>query len=154
ELHRRDVDERVALAHLACRRAAEVVLPEQARPAEHVEDLLLGELAVDRRGAPARLDLQQRDTDPVGVDRLAEIDAREAHRPGLEEASLDLVPVGDHDSSKRIASAPSQSTSWPIGCRCSSPSTTLANTFPASWPALLAKHVSPYGKRISTSLTP
>src|SRR6478735_5259608 len=153
-LRRGDVDDRVALAHLARCRAAAVVLPEDARTAEHVEDLLLRELGVDRRRAPAGLDLQQRDADAVGPDRIAQVHARQAHRTGLEDAALDLVPVGDHDSSNRIGCAPSQSTSCPIAWRCSSPSTTLAKTFPASWPALLAKQVSPYGKRISTSLTP
>jgi hypothetical protein len=147
------VDDRVALAHLARRRAAAVVLPEDARPPQYIEDFFLRELGVDGRRAPAGLDLQQRDADPVGADRVAEVDPRQAHRPGLEDTALDLVPVGDHDSSNRIGCAPPEH-ERPIAWRCSSPSTTLAKTFPASWPALLAKHVSPYGKRISTSLTP
>ena len=67
---------------------------------------------------------------------------------------LTRVDLGEAIGSDRIGCAPSQSTSCPIAWRCPSPSTTLAKTFPASWPALLAKHVSPYGKRISTSLTP
>jgi hypothetical protein len=153
-LGRGDVDDAVAGPHLVRRGAAAVVLPEQAGPAEHVEDLLLGELAVDGRRSPSRLHLQKRDADPVGADRVTEIDARQSHRAPLQDTDLDLVPVGDHDSSSLIACAPCQSTSSPIAGRCSSPSTTLAKTLPASWPALLAKQVAPYGKRISTSLTP
>src|SRR5262249_35017773 len=108
-------------------------------------------LAVDGRGPATGLDLEQADSDPVGADRLADVEARQPHRSGLEEPPLDLVPVGDH--SKRMSCAPCQSTSSPIAGMCSRPSTTVAKWFPASWPALLAKHVSPYGKRISTSLT-
>jgi hypothetical protein len=120
-----------------------VAEPDDPGAFESHEDLLLGELAVDGRGPPARLHLQERDADPVGADRVAEVDPRQPHRAPLEDTALDIVPVGDHDSSRRIACAPRQSTSSPIVGRCSSPSTTLANTLPASWPALLAKHVSP-----------
>ena len=72
------------------------------------------------------------------------------------ELAIDVL-AGDAravSSMKRMSCAPCQSTSSPIAGRCSSPSTTVAKWFPASWPALLAKQVSPYGKRISTSLTP
>ena len=146
------VDDRVAGAHLVRLPA----LPREPGAGEDVEDLLLVELDVHGRGAAARVELQASDADLLRPGGVAEVDAVELHRAAAEVARLDVVPVRDahQASSKWMSCAPSQSTSRPISSRCSRPSTTVAKWLPASWPALLAKHVWPYGKRISVSLTP
>ena len=98
---------------------------------------------------------------PSGMLFVRSLNGGVSHSPD-ELSSEEDIALGDRRargdatavSEKRMSCAPSQRTSSPIACRCSTPSTTVAKWFPASWPALLAKQVSPYGNRISTSLTP
>ena len=63
-------------------------------------------------------------------------------RSGGSRGDASVAPEADY-SEKTMSWAPCQSTSSPIAGSCSRPSTTVAKWFPASCPALLAKHVSP-----------
>src|SRR5689334_10971319 len=86
------MDDAVARPHLV----RLPVLPRDARAAEDEEDLLLVELDVDGRRALARIDEEPRDAHVARADGVAEVDADDAHRPGVVTVALDLVPVRDH----------------------------------------------------------
>ena len=57
-------------------------------------------------------------------------------------------------NSNLISCAPSYNTFLPSSYSLSFPSIIVKKWLPASWPTLLEKHVSPYGRSISVSLYP
>src|SRR3954451_22624985 len=75
--------------------------------------------------------------------------------PGCVRQTVERLRTVEHYVSRKVMScAPCHSTSSPSSCSRSPPSTIVAKWLPASCPALLAKHVCPYGNRSSVSLTP
>ena len=87
-------------------------LPREPRAAEHVEDLLVVAVRVERRRAAAGVDADAVDADADGAGGLAEVAPAGVDRALLVVVLLDLVPVRDvrvaHAGSIRAESASPQ----------------------------------------------
>ena len=86
-----EVDDAVAGAQLVDL----LVLPGEARPAEHEDDLLGGAVRVGRGRQPARIDPDAVDADRRAADRIAEPLPARRHLALLAAARLGVVPVRD-----------------------------------------------------------